>query len=156
MSICAVCREVMNDGTYKLPECGHEYHLECIMTWWRSPRDYNDRCSFGECPQCRRPSEKTICWRSLPGRVKFLKKMARKKNAHPLLKKAYNNVQDKVNKMNNAKKEYNEYKRKTEIKAILTQISKLRDKKWKTQMAKNRAEMELATFDPMGCLIEEE
>ena len=82
--------------------------------------------------------------------------MARKKNAHPLLKKAYNNVQDKVNKMNNAKKEYNEYKRKTEIKAILTQISKLRDKKWKTQMAKNRAEMELATFDPMGCLIEEE
>lgn len=156
MSICAVCREVMNDGTYKLPECGHEYHLECIMTWWRSPRDYADCRTFGECPLCRGKPKRVIPWRCVKGRIHFLKRMARKKNAHPLLKKAYKNVKKKEENHRAARNEYIQYKKKDDVKKILKRKRDLYNARWRTQRMMNKAEMELATFDPMGCLIEEE
>jgi hypothetical protein len=154
MSICAVCREVMVDKTYKLPECGHEYHLECIMTWWRSPMDYCDRRTFGECPLCRSKPKKVVPWRCLRGRVLFLKRMARKDNAHPLLKKAYKRVKEKVGKHKAAKKEYSQYIKKDDVKKMLEKRKKLCNYRWRTLRMKEKAEMELATFDPIACLLE--
>jgi len=44
MDVCAVCIEPLDDGTVRLPGCGHSFHLHCVMNFCR----YNARC-----PICR-------------------------------------------------------------------------------------------------------
>jgi hypothetical protein len=47
--ICSICQEelISNSKTYKL-ECNHEFHTECIMTWFRSSNQNHSKC-----PTCR-------------------------------------------------------------------------------------------------------
>ena len=34
--ICAICHDCLGtNNVYKLPECSHNYHTNCIMTWFR-------------------------------------------------------------------------------------------------------------------------
>ena len=44
-NLCPICLSNMNEGDniYKI-ECGHTFHIECIMKWFRS--------SKGQCPCC--------------------------------------------------------------------------------------------------------
>jgi hypothetical protein len=41
--ICVICQDVLDNGEemYRLPECEHGYHTNCIVTWFRSG---NNRC----------------------------------------------------------------------------------------------------------------
>ena len=33
---CVICQEELsNRQAYTLPECGHSFHTECIVTWFR-------------------------------------------------------------------------------------------------------------------------
>jgi hypothetical protein len=41
--LCAICWERMDDEVARL-ECGHEFHLDCLLEWWK--RDES-------CPYCR-------------------------------------------------------------------------------------------------------
>lgn len=43
---CAICHEELINETYKLPECNHIFHTNCIMTWFRAPTGNN------KCPLC--------------------------------------------------------------------------------------------------------
>jgi len=41
---CMICREELNEAqTYKLPECGHEYHTHCLISWFRNG---DSRCPY--------------------------------------------------------------------------------------------------------------
>ena len=44
---CSICFLEMSDETtiHRLPECGHAFHINCIMQWFRSKQD--------TCPLCR-------------------------------------------------------------------------------------------------------
>ena len=45
--ICVVCQDILDNGQeqiFYLPECGHGYHTNCIMTWFRAGND--------ACPCC--------------------------------------------------------------------------------------------------------
>tara|TARA_Y100000748_G_C15420866_1_gene459286 strand:+ start:320 stop:952 length:633 start_codon:yes stop_codon:yes gene_type:complete len=44
---CSICFLEMSDETtiHRLPECGHAFHVNCIMQWFRSKQD--------TCPLCR-------------------------------------------------------------------------------------------------------
>ena len=77
--ICAICQRDMSDNTYTLPECGHAFHLDCLMMWFRSPREY--RQDFGSCPMCRTLPVNSIGWSTLKGRCRLLKRLAKKKNS---------------------------------------------------------------------------
>ena len=41
--ICVICQDILDNGDdlYRLPECGHGYHTNCIVSWFRSG---NNRC----------------------------------------------------------------------------------------------------------------
>ena len=42
---CIICHEVITEKNYyPLPECGHIFHTDCIVTWFRSGKD--------NCPLC--------------------------------------------------------------------------------------------------------
>jgi len=43
--ICAICQEDLSDNIYELPECGHKYHTNCIMHWFRT--------NHNTCPLCQ-------------------------------------------------------------------------------------------------------
>jgi len=36
VSKCSVCLENIVENKYKIPECGHEFHNDCIISWLRS------------------------------------------------------------------------------------------------------------------------
>ena len=43
--ICSICLENLNkEQTYELPECGHQFHTNCIFHWLR--------CGHNKCPYC--------------------------------------------------------------------------------------------------------
>lgn len=50
--ICVICQDVLNKHqTYKLPECNHEFHTHCIVTWFRH-HGLSDIQEDGRCPCC--------------------------------------------------------------------------------------------------------
>ena len=61
--ICTICLENLNNtqSVYNVNDCGHQFHTDCIITWWRSPREDYDLT--GSCPNCRGFPKKT--WRYL-------------------------------------------------------------------------------------------
>ena len=56
--ICAICQENLSTSqTYKLPECHHNFHTHCIVTWFRMRPPSDDTLSSylaqgGSCPCC--------------------------------------------------------------------------------------------------------
>ena len=54
--ICVVCQDILDNGQeqiFYLPECGHGYHTNCIMTWFRAGND--------ACPCCGNKGINSIC-----------------------------------------------------------------------------------------------
>ena len=50
--ICVICQENLSDHpSYKLPECNHEFHTHCIVTWFRH-YNFLESNSDGRCPCC--------------------------------------------------------------------------------------------------------
>ena len=42
--VCMICREELSNApVYKLPECGHQYHTHCIISWFRNG---DSRCPY--------------------------------------------------------------------------------------------------------------
>ena len=150
--ICAICQRDMSDNKYTLPECGHAFHLDCLMMWFRSPREY--RQDFGSCPMCRTLPANPIGWSTLKGRCRLLKRLAQKKTAHPELKKAAKRLSETVTKKNEAVKAHAEYRRRPEVKIIRKEDKRLGNHKWRMRTLVRKREHELAAFDPIGALSE--
>lgn len=71
--LCAICHNT-NDGTFTKLECGHYFHCECAIKWFRS--------GYSECPMCRQyPTEILHGWECRHHRLDFLIKEGFKKNA---------------------------------------------------------------------------
>ena len=108
IDICAICRDdISGFPTSSLPECGHTFHSECLITWFRSPRDWNfsgKNCT-GVCPLCRHQPAKINCGQTLAGRVSLLRRLARKKNIHPAVEKT-------IQRLRQAEKIYTQSRKK--------------------------------------------
>jgi hypothetical protein len=111
---CCICLEKMENNKYKIPECKHEFHNECLLTYFRVSHNTS-------CPLCRNI-------RHSPSNLKTILNYSRRKNAN---KKIVNEVQ-KYKKLQmlekEIKKEFKEFKRTH--KEILDKRIKLINKKW--------------------------
>ena len=55
MTTCAICTDVMSENSFVLAECGHRFHTNCIMTWFRTGRS--------SCPLCNHePPSAVFTW----------------------------------------------------------------------------------------------
>ena len=71
-------------------ECGHTFHAECAIRWFRSDH------SHGRCPMCRvgQRSELNVSVQSLKERISMVRAAARKKNAPATLKRVVQRLRD--------------------------------------------------------------
>ena len=77
---CPICQEDMEDNqTYKLPNCEHEYHIECIMAWFRSKQS--------SCPICRDNGDGETFHLEQESKLTFLRRFAKTKQASSELKR---------------------------------------------------------------------
>ena len=158
MEKCAICHEEMNDMSeerkiYQLPECKHSFHLECVITWWRSPRDYYDSRKYGECPLCRGQQKKNISWRTQKGRVSFFRRMARKKNVHPALLKVIKKLREEEKEWMLLKKKKIEFSKRDDVRKIILERRRLRDDVWRQLKKVKKIELEVASFDPLSVIL---
>ena len=101
--ICMICHDPLSSvQVYKLPECGHEYHTHCSVTWFRN--------GDSRCPYCgnrginhkelKNKGNRRFCrWSMSLHEDKFneLKKYSKTPNANSVLIKAFKKL-DELNK----------------------------------------------------------
>ena len=150
--VCAVCLEDISENSYTIPECCHRFHLDCIILWWRSPREYHG--TYGDCPICRQPANNPYRWVKAHGRVRLLKRLAKKKTVHPDLKKAAVRLKKADAEYKLAKKEHLDFRRIPHVKDIRSKDRILSNIKWSKLRKMGKRENELAAFDPIGALSE--
>ena len=53
LDVCLICHDDINSSqNYKLPECNHIYHTDCIIQWFRIGNT--------NCPYCNSKSENNL------------------------------------------------------------------------------------------------
>lgn len=130
---CIICWEKMTDKRndkrnqiFEL-ECSHHFHTKCLLEWYK-------QSTQPSCPICRgidptHPILKLNTW-DLHARTKILRRKARNKNAPFQLKKAVEKIKKAELKLQQINQELKDYKT-NDVKTIIKNIEKFRNKKWK-------------------------
>lgn len=118
MTECSICLGTCPESNYhSLPECGHTFHVNCIVSWFRSGRN--------SCPLCKEEGVNTQ-WSELryPSKMRFLllKRISNWKNAPPFLKHEIMDFDKRQKSIRSEKRELNKYK--NEACGNYTEISK--------------------------------
>lgn len=128
---CAICQESCLDcGPAHKLECGHEFHVNCIVSWFRSGQK--------SCPICRDEASSTVV-----NNMGYLKRLAKMRSCPDFIKDAivdYDKIKSEVKELKyqvdsfevNAEGKYNVIKKK-----VKTLKKKLKYKKSILNKAKN-------------------
>uniref|UniRef100_A0A6C0C4N5 RING-type domain-containing protein n=1 Tax=viral metagenome TaxID=1070528 RepID=A0A6C0C4N5_9ZZZZ len=157
---CIICLEnLTSEIQYSLPECGHLFHQNCIMHWFRS-----GNC---KCPLCNNLGINESAalndsdtnrtwgwWRGGQHRYKMIRQYGRKKEAPQKLK----NEVEKLKKMEDnqiaLRNEIKEFKNKTgKWKDLNKEWNKLRGNRWKLNNRIRKKKMSISTFNIVPIII---
>lgn len=69
---CAVCCTRLGDAGSHALECGHRFHVNCIVTWFRQ------QSSKGQCPLCRGATRKCAASTTMKARLHSIMKSAKR------------------------------------------------------------------------------
>jgi|TARA_B110000483_G_C18070504_1_gene493915 hypothetical protein len=130
---CIVCLELLDSETqYKLPECNHSFHQNCIMHWFRGGNN--------KCPLCNNlgvndyniPAAHVIMNTLDKYKFKILRQYSRRKDAPDFLKKEVQKLKKTETEHKKVALEIKEHKNKTGVfKEMKAEFVKLRRKKWR-------------------------
>ena len=146
--ICVICQEDLCGNIYELPECGHKYHTNCIMHWFRT--------NHNSCPLCQNSGinythalQEANNGNFMGRRIwaEYYKKAVahtRKNNADPEIVKRVKSIKKSIEREKQTKLDFKTWK--DEIsgiksnKEVYKQYLKFREKTWKIQRknVKNR------------------
>jgi hypothetical protein len=81
--MCSICHIDIEDELYTMPGCGHKFHNNCIISWFRTGN--------GSCPYCRNmaPNENDWFnhWGDRRSNYRFKRQYAKREDAPKELKK---------------------------------------------------------------------
>jgi hypothetical protein len=152
--ICVICQENLLDRqSYKLPECGHEFHTDCIVTWFRHRPSSNDEMMpDGSCPCCNNKGINHISkprryWSHshlrneyFKSRLKMLRVEEKKPNCPKELKRLFKKLNTEKENLKNVLDEQQKYKlfvKDTNVNFEETRrkLSYFRNARWNKQRA---------------------
>ena len=119
--------EVAEDGppTIALSPCGHVFHSECAVAWFRSPN------SAGTCPECRgQPDLDLVRDYTLAERVTLVRAAARRKAAPKRLKAMVQRLRAAESDQREASRAERAARREEAVKSVQQRLRALRRKKW--------------------------
>ena len=146
---CSICFENIENNEYILPECDHKFHINCIMTWFRTGQK--------SCPMCRNNGinsgnnssntsltqiNNELTQYSWQYRRKLLnddylkmRLLSRKKNAPENLKKKVKKLKKMENKLKLLSKEISAFRKSKQpdisVSNVITKFRKIKGKRWK-------------------------
>jgi hypothetical protein len=133
---CCICQETL-DEEYALPECGHKYHANCIITWFRMGKNNCPLCNNGGINSMQQLTSTTHTHGqriTAYENYKKLRKLSRKKNASMELKNLVDRLKNWEKKNKDIIKDIKKLKTDKHIeltgKEVLNQYKKLRRRRW--------------------------
>lgn len=152
--ICVICQDILDNGEeqiYRLPECDHGYHTNCIMTWFRSGNN--------KCPHCGNRGLNSNNLESKPGgryrtsrfwytckksdvRYKLLRNVYKRDDCPKELKtyfSRYDNLVKELSDLNKIKKEGAAARDELPYKEAQKVINKMRNDQFNTKRKMNTA-----------------
>lgn len=137
---CPICMETLDESVKEL-ECGHKFHVDCAIKWFRSEQ------SHGRCPMCRNQSDNVkLNYFSAVERYKMVRRMARGKNAPKRLKNLVKKLQKKEQLAKESKKRRREFESADDIKVVKKKLRKLRSEVWRKNCAVRSVKRQIALF----------
>lgn len=116
--MCAICHNTEKGTLIKL-ECGHDFHCECAIKWFRS--------GYSECPMCRQyPTEILHGWECRNYRLRFLIKEGMKKKASIRHKNLVTNIKKRKTKWRSKRIKFHKYLKSKKYKDVIKRSKKLR------------------------------
>ena len=151
---CSICHQIMREKTqnYQIKECKHLFHLDCIIRWWRSPREkYN---SYGTCPLCRALPSIEGEWHdfSRRSRVKVLKQLSKTKKIHKNIKISLDKLENKETELKKIQKKKKIFMEEENTKLVLKKINNFDRKIWKLKQKVQKCIVETSQYDPMSMI----
>ena len=134
--ICSICLDNLNkEQTYKLPECGHIYHTNCIFHWIRNGHNKCPYCGNSGTNLNNSDDECEYSYRAFNhDQYIILRRFARNKNAPYELKKNVEQLKNLEQKQKLVNKELKEIKTK---KGIFKDMQKIYYRKLSNQRSIN-------------------
>ena len=153
--ICVICQDVLDNGEeqiYRLPECGHGYHTNCIMTGVRTGNNKCPHCgNTGSNPNHLKLSSNgrriypTRYWsvkKKSDVRYKLLRNVYKRNDCPKELKTyftRYDNLVNELKELDKLKKEGAAARDELPYKEAYKVITKMRDNIWNTKRKINTA-----------------
>jgi len=157
-NLCIICLEEFTDNCniYKLEECGHSFHNNCILKWFR--------CNHAECPYCKTIPEYEannifLSYLDQKSKIKHLRKyIQQNKNVPKDLVNIYDKLQKIKNILKNNKQNLKNFKNDTENADFLIKLKifkKLRRDAhgWKIQQKIRTLESEIAQYPILPVIV---
>ena len=180
--ICIICHDLLNTApTYTLPECKHQYHTHCIITWFRHRKSCelsNPAGNYGytierdgRCPHCGDAGINNVTlqdgnFRSSDGfmtrrekeRFKINREYGRKKDAPRVIKKDIEKLSNKEKELQEfaiVVKEYKKHIKENPVHYEETkdQLRKNRKKYWSLQRRISTIRKRIASYPIVPLII---
>lgn len=140
---CTICLESLNDNVHTLEDCGHRYHVGCIMKWFRS--------GYEQCPLCRSQNFQPHRFLNVDERARLLRRHARKRNAPKHLKRAVKRLRDREEKQRQAFRVFKAFR--DEHRDVIQNFHKLEKQYFRSQNRTDDAMYELGISEYNGVVV---
>jgi hypothetical protein len=133
---CSICWEALDGAraTTALEPCGHQFHVDCALGWFRSASNATS------CPACRGQPDVHVTGWDLDDRCKVVMRRLRNKrfrDAYPQLERIACDVRKTRIRSDTSRREFSEAARAH--RDVIAKCRRLRAKHWRAKLANRRA-----------------
>lgn len=150
--ICSICYENLDSKPTHTLECGHTYHTDCIIKWFRSSNNSNGRCALCNSEQLANGETYLIPWHArgyIKERVRHIRNISRRKNANPKIVKEVLKLKKIEEAHKSAKKNISAFKKRDDVKLLMKERTKLFRKRYSTYSQINKQKARIVSMFPM-------